>query len=94
MAKSLRQAYDYWQDQPQCEMAESLRQAHDYWQGEGDPSTHFSSKPAFAHLLEAFPHGMLSFWGSKMLSFPSARSFEGLGIFLKAQKTPYRGGKL
>jgi hypothetical protein len=32
MAEPLRQAYDYWQDQPECEMAEPLRQAYDYWQ--------------------------------------------------------------
>jgi hypothetical protein len=33
------------------------------------PSTHFSSKPAFADLLEAFPEGMRSFWGSKSYLF-------------------------
>ena len=32
MAEPLRQAYDNWQDQPECEMAKSLRQANDYWQ--------------------------------------------------------------
>ena len=42
MAESLRQAYDYWQDQPECEMAESLRQAYDYWQ---DQPRRFSTEP-------------------------------------------------
>jgi hypothetical protein len=42
MAESLRQAYDYWQDQPECEMAESLRQAYDYWQ---DQLGCFSTEP-------------------------------------------------
>jgi len=42
MAEPLRQAYDYWQDQPECGIAESLRQTYDYWQ---DQPEWLSTKP-------------------------------------------------
>ena len=44
--------------------------------------------------FRSVPAWYAEFSGLEKLSFPLGRSFEGLGICLKAKKTPYRVGKL